>query len=244
MLRTCSTRSAVRCVLRRAGLDCRVCSSTTPLFDALPRTQQQLLERYIELLLDTTKHTNLVSAASATRDVLLTRHVEDSLTLLPAIENSARQAGRLRLVDLGSGAGFPGIVLSIARPQWSVLLLDAARKKASFLTGVVHSLSLANAAVLCARAEDAAQRPDLREQCDVVVARAVAEMRVLAELALPLLRKGGILVAAKQSLGLTIELENSRAAVRMCGGGDFLILPTATVSSSGTPFAAVVVTKT
>lgn len=110
----------------------------------------------------------------------------------------------LRLIDVGTGPGLPGMVLAIARPQWRVTLLDSLRKRCDFLRAAAAQLNLDNVDVVWSRAEDAGRQPALRDAHDVAVARAVAESRVLAELCLPFVRPGGVWVAAK---GAAIEGE-------------------------------------
>ncbi|MCO5581269.1 hypothetical protein L7F22_035147 [Adiantum nelumboides] len=137
------------------------------------------------------------------RSSIMERHIADSLALLPVMENTfakynqTRIGNSLKVVDVGSGAGLPGIVLAIARPSWEITLLESLQKRCKFLEHVVEALSLSNVKLVRARAEDAGHDLSYREGFDVSVARAVAEMRVLVELCLPLVRVGGLLVAAK-----------------------------------------------
>ncbi|GJP31691.1 hypothetical protein CLOM_g23558 [Closterium sp. NIES-68] len=105
--------------------------------------------------------------------------------------------GVLRLVDVGTGAGLPGIVLAVARPSWHVTLVESLNKRCDFLLHVVGELGLRNVQVVWGRAEEVGRDPIHREAFDVAVARAVAEMRVLNELCLPLVRVGGAFIAAK-----------------------------------------------
>jgi 16S rRNA (guanine527-N7)-methyltransferase len=100
-------------------------------------------------------------------------------------------------VDVGSGAGLPGLPLKILLPHIQLTLIESAAKKAAFLRHVVAALGLAGVEVLVLRAEDAGRIPALREACDLAVARAVAALPVLAEYALPFLRPGGLLVALR-----------------------------------------------
>lgn len=140
-------------------------------------------------------------AANTDREGATLRHVEDSLALLPALDACAAAAGPrprgLSVIDVGSGAGLPGIILAIARPTWRITLLDSLKKRCTFNEAAAAAAGVPNVAVEWARAEDAGQDPLLREAHDVAVARAVAELRVLAELCLPLVAVGGHWVAAK-----------------------------------------------
>jgi 16S rRNA (guanine527-N7)-methyltransferase len=119
------------------------------------------------------------------------------------------------LLDIGSGAGFPGLVLAVARPDLSVTLLDAREKRAGFLRDAIRTLGLANAVSVCARAEDFAETR--RASFDIVTARAVARLGELCELAQPLLAPGGALIAPK-SLGSDEEIAGARSAASALGG--------------------------
>ncbi|KAH7287856.1 hypothetical protein KP509_31G000400 [Ceratopteris richardii] len=137
------------------------------------------------------------------RSCIMERHIADSLALLPIMEttftkyNPENSLEHLKVVDVGSGAGLPGIVLAIARPCWEITLLESLQKRCNFLQYVMEALSLNNVKLVRARAEDAGHDKNYREVFDISVARAVAEMRILVELCLPLVRIGGLLVAAK-----------------------------------------------
>ena len=121
-----------------------------------------------------------------------------------------------RVLDLGSGAGFPGLVLAAVFPALSFTLLDATAKKCDFLRDSAAVMGLSNAEVLCGRAEDVG-RGDLRESFDLVTARAVASLRELIELALPLLKAGGSLLAYKGANYQTEIDEAARALSELCG---------------------------
>ena len=119
-------------------------------------------------------------------------------------------------VDVGSGAGFPGIPLAIMLPGTRFVLIDALGKRVGFLNAVIEALGL-NAAALHLRAEDAARRPELREAFDLATARAVAPMNVLCEYLLPFVRVGGRALALKGP-GLDEELAQAENAIRTLGG--------------------------
>lgn len=128
-----------------------------------------------------------------------------------------RGSGSLRLADVGSGAGFPGIPLKIMLPDARVTLIEATAKKATFLRHIVRLLGLKEIEVLSARAEDVGRMPEHREQYDLVVARAVANFYVLAEYCLPLCRVKGRLVAQKGSEGAE-ESQGALPVIALLGG--------------------------
>ena len=177
---------------------------------ALTPAQHELLGRYIDLLLEANRRMNLTRIAD--RESAEVHHVGDALTLLKFIP-----AGPLRLADVGSGGGVPGIPLAIVRPDVRVLLIEATRKKAAFLEQASGQLGLQNVQVIAARAEDAGRMPQLRQTCDVVVARAVGTMDWLAEWCLPLLKTGGKLLAMKGPKAAE-ELPAAEHAIRLLGG--------------------------
>ncbi len=137
-----------------------------------------------------------------------------------AIKNVLDSLGVLRLkwpqelhvLDLGTGAGFPGVPLAICRPKWNVVLLDSLRKRLRFLGEASVDLGLSNVTTLHARAEDAGQDKKHRQTYDLVVSRAVAHLPVLLELATPLVKVGGYFVAYKGSEA-EVEIEASSRAM-------------------------------
>jgi 16S rRNA (guanine527-N7)-methyltransferase len=176
---------------------------------ALSPYQCALLERYIGLVLSWRDRINLTGVE--TEDAAARVLVLDALACVPHLPD------RGTIVDLGSGSGTPGLPIAVARPALRVLLVEASRKKAAFLGVVLRALALANADVLHARAEALGQTPAHREQYDAATARAVASLPVLAELALPLIRVGGIAVFPKGPRAAD-EAAAAAAAVRLLGG--------------------------
>lgn len=177
-----------------------------PLYD----TQLAQFARYAELLLEWNEKMNLTAITEPTE--IVTKHFVDSLYGLPYL------AAGDRLIDVGTGAGFPGIPLKIARPDLSLTLLDSLNKRLNFLNAVVSELSLADAKTVHARAEEgAAKKSPLREQFDVAVSRAVAQLNTLAEYCLPYVKAGGTFLAYK---GGDVEEEcmNAKNAVKTLGG--------------------------
>ena len=136
--------------------------------------------------------------------------VEDSLALLEFLP-----PGPLRVVDVGSGGGLPGLPLKLARPELELTLLEANHKKAAFLVQAAARLGLQRVEVLAERAETAGRDPRHRERYDVAVARALAPMPVLAELCLPLVAVGGRLLAMKTD---PAEVEAAKGAIEQLGG--------------------------
>jgi len=128
-----------------------------------------------------------------------------------------RGDGALRCIDIGSGAGLPGIPLAVLRPAWQVTLLEATGKKARFLEQVVTDLALSNVGVIARRAEELGRDDRHRESYDLTVARAVGDTAVLAEYCLPLLRVGGVMLALKGA-SAPEEAARARPAIELLGG--------------------------
>jgi len=172
----------------------------------LSTPQKRRLSQLCDLLLERNRHVNLT--AIRTEPEVYEKHFVDSLRFVDIIETLCAgvsgerprlaASNHFRLLDLGSGGGFPGLVLGIARPSWELVLLDATRKKCDWLREAVEALQLSNVSVIWDRAELAAHKPALREAFDCVVARAVARLPALSELALPFVRIGGYFLAAKE----------------------------------------------
>jgi 16S rRNA (guanine527-N7)-methyltransferase len=161
------------------------------------------------------EHTNLVGKADL--DTLVNDHVLDAFTLVPLISEH-RQQGDM-LIDIGSGAGFPGIVLAIACPFLQVHLVDSVGKKTNFLRNVVDALELsAKVRVHNARAEELARQADLRESFSFATARAVGKLDLVAELTVPFLHKGGLLFAQKSRRQAAEEVPAARRAITIFGG--------------------------
>ena len=171
--------------------------------------------RYADLLAEKNTVMNL-TAITDFGDVVH-KHFLDSCApaKLPWFAQKARE---MSLIDVGSGAGFPGIPLKILYPELKVTLLDSLQKRVNFLNEVIEALGLGGIEAIHARAEDGARREDLRERFDVAVSRAVAALPVLAEYCLPYVRVGGSFLAYKGS-GAEEETEAAKGAVNRLGGG-------------------------
>lgn len=172
----------------------------------LPEHRAELLARYCELLYAWNEKLNLTRVPACDA---LERHILDSLALAVAVKIDAGWRG----LDLGTGAGLPGIALCVAFAFESFVLMDGTAKKLRFVDIAIAELGLANASTLHARAEDAARGDSLAGAFDLVVARAVARMDRLASWMLPLVRPGGLAVAYKTA-GVADELRLAETAIR------------------------------
>ena len=143
------------------------------------------------------------------------KHFLDSLTTSLVLSDSVKDHGRL--LDIGSGGGFPGVPLKVAFPGMRLTLLESVGKKTSFLEHLVSALGLTDVEVRTGRAEDLALDPQLRENFDVVVSRGVASMRILMELTLPYCRVGGIVVTLKKG-EIGAEMVSALHAMDVLGG--------------------------
>lgn len=170
------------------------------------------LTRYHELLLDWNTRMDLTAVTEEAE--MMDRHYVDSLIPLGM---SGLVPERGSLIDVGTGAGFPGLPLALACPNLRVTLLDAQQKRLTFLRAVVDDLGVDNVTLVHARAEDGARRPELREQFDLAVARAVAPTAVLAEYLLPYVKVGGKALCWKGP-ALLEEMEMGRRACHLLGG--------------------------
>lgn len=148
-------------------------------------------------------------------EAVRTRHFLDSLSAAAVLPAATLRSGAI--IDIGSGAGFPGIPLKLAYPSMRVTLVEATAKKTAFLARICDDLGLQDTATLNGRAETLAHEPDLRERFDATLARAVADTATLAELTLPFARVGG-LVALHKKGDIRAELERAQCAIETLGG--------------------------
>ena len=177
----------------------------------LPEETLASFDRYVALLRSWNERMNLVSRGSLA--TVESRHILDSLTALLAFEGAPTGS----VIDVGSGAGFPGLPLKIVYPQIDLTLLEGTGKKVRFLEAAIKELGLEGVDAVSERAETLGRDREYREAFHVVLARGLAPLAVLAELTLPFCRQRGIVVAHK-SPGVESEVEEARRAIEMLGG--------------------------
>ena len=177
----------------------------------LSPSQLKDFQAFEDLLLEWNGKFNLTSITDPAE--IHIKHFLDSLTVLKVIPNSSG----LSLIDIGTGAGFPGIPLKIMLPELSLTLVESSQKKAEFCKVVVEKLHLTNTSVIAARAEDLGKDSQHREQYDWAVARAVAELSVLAEYLLPFVKIGGKALAMKGTSAKE-EIQKADHALSILGG--------------------------
>ena len=185
---------------------------------ALDEEQIECFNIYYRMLLEWNEKINL-TAITNPKEVAV-KHIIDSLS---AFDTSVFSQNA-HVIDVGTGAGLPGIALKIYCPSIHLVLLDSLQKRVNFLKNVVVRLGLSDVECVHARAEEAARKKDYRERFDVAVARAVARLSVLAEYTLPFVRVGGVLLALKGARYLE-EMEEAEKALHILGGGKPIARP-------------------
>ena len=168
-------------------------------------------ERYFQLLVEWNEKMNLTAITQ--REEVYLKHFYDCLM---ALWNMPLDNYALQLCDVGAGAGFPSIPLKIAHPELQVTIVDSLQKRLTFIEHLAEELGLEGVSCVHGRAEDVGQNPAYRGQFDLVTARAVASLNVLAEYCLPLVKIGGQFLALKAQKS-DQELEEARAAIRILG---------------------------
>ena len=180
---------------------------------SLSETQLQQFDRYQELLVEWNQKMNL-TALTEPKDVAI-KHMIDSVS----VYDEKWFSEGMSVIDVGTGAGFPGLPLKILCPSLKVTLLDSLNKRVKFLETVVSELGLSDIVCVHARAEEAARQKQYREKFDAVVSRAVARLPILAEYDLPFVRVGGFFAAMKGAK-YEEEAEEAKKAVKLLGGGE------------------------
>lgn len=177
----------------------------------LTAQQKDQFFEYYRLLVQWNEFMNLTAITEM--EEVMEKHFVDSLAL-----SKAAEVGKIEtLIDVGTGAGFPGIPLKIAYPHLRVVLLDSLNKRVKFLSTVIETLGLTNIQAVHGRAEDAARQKAYREQFDAAVSRAVANMASLSEYCLPFVKVGGVFVPYKSG-NIEEELKDAGKAVKTLGG--------------------------
>jgi len=171
-----------------------------------------LFDTFTTLLLEWNAKFNLTRITDPAEIAI--KHYLDSLSLLAFVDIPTG----FRVIDVGTGAGFPGVPLKIARPDLEITLLDSVRKKLTFLESALECLGLSDVHLVHGRAEDLGKAESYREKFDLVVSRAVGRLNVLAELCLPFCRVGGLFVAYKGAKSTQAEAEEASNAVNILGG--------------------------
>jgi len=175
--------------------------------------QLKKYEHFYNLVVEWNKKFNL-TAITEPRDFAI-KHIIDSITFW----NEDKLSDVEKIIDVGTGAGFPGIPIKIYKPEIKITLLDSLAKRVKFLMTAIDELDLKNISAVHSRAEDAAHNPQFRENFDVAVSRAVAKLNILAEYCMPFVKVKGFFIALKGA-NIEEELNESKNAVKILGGSE------------------------
>lgn len=173
--------------------------------------QENQFFKYYELLIETNKVMNLT--AITTLDEVIVKHFIDSLLIVKSVDLNEYDS----LIDVGTGAGFPGIPIKIMFPHMKITLLDSLNKRLKFLNNVIGELQLQNIETVHGRAEDLGHKAEYREKFDLCVSRAVANMSTLSEYCIPFVKENGKFISYKSSVS-DEEIIEAEKAVKVLGG--------------------------
>ncbi|MBM4463566.1 MAG: 16S rRNA (guanine(527)-N(7))-methyltransferase RsmG [Chloroflexi bacterium] len=182
---------------------------------ALSAEQVRQFQLYYEELVEWNKRINLTAITDY--DEVQVKHFLDSLTLVSALQDMPWAKGEFALLDVGTGAGMPGIPMKLILPRIRLVLLDSVAKKTAFLKHIVGKLGLEHVEVVTGRAEEVAHQPDYREKFELVVSRALSRLSTTAELTLAFCRQGGFFIAQKKG-AIEEELRQAALAIDILGG--------------------------
>lgn len=178
--------------------------------------QLKQFDEFYEFLVEQNQYMNL-TAITEYEDVLLKHFIDCLAVNIVSYYAQLVKQDKIRVIDVSTGAGFPGIPLKIAFPNIQIDLLDSLNKRINFLNQVISNLKLKDVKTYHGRAEDFANKSDHREAYDLCVSRAVANLTTLSEYCLPFIKTGGLFIALKSG-EISEELESSKKAIQILGG--------------------------